>query len=455
MPHLTDIDFSALKKYDTQGPRYTSYPTALSFSEDFFNDDLIKAVKTSPNNDLSLYLHIPFCHSLCYYCGCNKVVSRHQSKAEPYLTALFKEISARSALFADYQVKQIHLGGGTPSFLSESQIATLMLKINQQFNVAEDAQIGIEIDPRRLPLDYIDHLANIGFNRLSIGVQDMDTQVQRAINRVQSTPFIRSLVQRANHVGFRSVNLDLIYGLPHQTPERFALTLQTVTEISPQRISLFNYAHLPERFAAQRKIRQAWLPDAETKLALMKLAIEHFCQAGYQMIGMDHFAKPDDELAQASIHKQLHRNFQGYTTHADCDLLGLGVSAISSIGESISQNNKELARYCANVLAEGHGVEKGVILNFDDQVRNYVIRELMCNLKLDKRRFAQLFDTDFDDYFATSVAKLHPYICEQLVSNDTTELVVAPQARLLVRTICMCFDAYLPNPQLQRYSRVI
>lgn len=449
------FDPALLQKYNTHGPRYTSYPTALSFDESFFDDDLIKAVKTSPNSDLSLYIHIPFCHSLCYYCGCNKIVTRHHHKAAEYLAYLFTEISQRRNLFDRHKVKQIHLGGGTPSFLSEQQIANLMGHLRNSFNIAQEAQISIEIDPRNLQLEYIDHLASIGFNRISIGVQDIDSQVQKAINRVQSTEFVEDVVQRAKQNGFTSVNVDLIYGLPHQTPERFSKTLVKVVEMDVDRISLFSYAHLPQRFAAQRKLRDEWLPNAQQKLVLMQLAIEHFVKSGYHMVGMDHFAKKHDELAVAQQKGTLHRNFQGYTTNADCDLLGLGVSSISHIGACYSQNHKDLTSYYQSVEELGNGVHKGLKLTFDDQVRGYVIAKLMCNLRLDKNELTQLFDIDFDSYFAESLALLIPFIEDKLVENVNHHLKVNHRARLLIRNICMAFDSYIKHQQVQRYSRVI
>ena len=449
------FDPALLQKYNTNGPRYTSYPTALSFDDSFFDDDLIKAVKTSPNNDLSLYLHIPFCHSLCYYCGCNKIVTRHNHKATEYLTYLFTEISQRKSLFNRYKVKQIHLGGGTPSFLSEQQIANLMGHIRNNFSIAKDAEVSIEIDPRNLQIDYIDHLANIGFNRLSIGVQDIDSQVQKAINRIQSTKFVEDLILRAKQVGFHSVNVDLIYGLPHQTPERFLKTLAKVIDIDVDRISLFSYAHLPERFAAQRKLRDEWLPNPQQKLALMQLAIESFLQSGYQMIGMDHFAKNDDKLALAQKRGELHRNFQGYTTHADADLLGLGVSSISHIGECYSQNYKDLSSYYQSINETGNGVNKGLKLSFDDQVRGYVIAKLMCNLRFDKQELQLLFDVDFDQYLSDSIDNLQPFIKDKLVQNAETHILVEPRARLLIRNICMAFDNYIKQQHVKRFSRVI
>ncbi|GAC12788.1 oxygen-independent coproporphyrinogen III oxidase [Aliiglaciecola lipolytica] len=449
------FDPKLLRKYNINGPRYTSYPTALSFNESFFNDDLIKAVKTSPNTDLSLYLHIPFCQSLCYYCGCNKIVTRHTEKAEEYLTFLIAEIAQRKNLFKKHLVQQIHLGGGTPSFLSKQQLSNLLAVLKSHFNLAENAEIGIEIDPRNVSQDYIEHLANIGFNRLSIGVQDIDPQVQIAINRVQSTELIKQLVERAHKLGFRSVNLDLIYGLPHQTPDRFARTLDAAIAMNVQRISLFSYAHLPERFPAQRKLRDEWLPNATEKLALMQLAIERLLSAGYLMVGMDHFAKPNDELAIAQQQQKLHRNFQGYTTHADCDLLGLGLSAISHIGNCFSQNHKNLSDYYQALNNSNNAVHKGVKTSLDDQIRGYVISQLMCNLQVDKGQVEALFDIDFDTYFQHSLYSLLPFVQDQLVDINSTKIKVSEKARLLIRNICMSFDAHIKNQQALKYSSVI
>ena len=449
------FDPQLLEKYNTNGPRYTSYPTALSFNESFYNDDLIKAVKTSPNTDLSLYIHIPFCHSLCYYCGCNKIVTRHPEKSDDYMFYLIGEITQRQKLFKKHVVRQIHLGGGTPSFLSKQQLSNLMAVLKSHFVLSQDVEIGIEIDPRNLTLDYIDHLANIGFNRLSIGVQDIDPQVQKAINRVQSTELIEQIVNQANKIGFRSVNLDLIYGLPHQTPERFERTLDKVIQMGVQRISLFSYAHLPERFPAQRKLRYEWLPNAAQKLALMKLAIERFLDAGYMMIGMDHFAKPNDELALAQKRHQLHRNFQGYTTHANCDLLGFGVSAISNIGDCYSQNYKQLADYYQALNESDNAVHKGVKLNLDDQIRGFVISQLMCNFQVDKSQVENLYDIHFDSYFQQSLRSLQPFVDDNLVEVDALQIKVKNKARLLIRNICMSFDGYIKNQHIHRYSTVI
>jgi oxygen-independent coproporphyrinogen III oxidase len=450
------FDQALMNKYNISGPRYTSYPTALEFKEGFKQSDLLKAIDNSPNRELSLYIHIPFCHSLCYYCGCNKIVTRHREKADVYLQYLAEEITAKAALFNDYEVIQLHLGGGTPSFLSKEQLSSLLSLLQDKFTFAKQCEMSIEVDPRQIQLEFADDLANLGFNRLSIGVQDIDPKVQKAINREQSIDFITQFVARAKQVGFRSINLDLIYGLPHQTPESFKLTLNWVNTLDVERISLFSYAHMPNRFAAQRKIRDEWLPNAEQKLALMKLSIETLCEFGYEFIGMDHFAKPDDELAVAQREGKLHRNFQGYTSKGDCDLLGLGVSAISAIGNCFSQNIKELPAYYKQIKQQQNAIEKGVVLSEDDLLRAEVIRELMCNLHLNKDAIEAKYLIKFDQYFSEAISSLVSFVNDGLLIISPHSISVKPKARLLVRLICMCFDTYMQQQsKLQRYSRVI
>ncbi|SET22111.1 oxygen-independent coproporphyrinogen III oxidase [Thalassotalea agarivorans] len=450
------FDQSLLNKYNTSGPRYTSYPTALEFNTQFDHQMLQQAIKVSKNRRLSLYLHIPFCHSLCYYCGCNKVVTRHRHKADIYLDYLEQEIKAQAPLFKDYTVDQIHLGGGTPSFLTTSQLTRLTDLLKAQFSLSSDAEMGIEIDPREVALSLPAALRKMGFNRISIGVQDIDDTVQKAINRVQSTEFIEQFVAQAKAAGFRSVNVDLIYGLPHQNEQTFSRTIDKMIAIDVDRISLFSYAHLPSRFAAQRKLKDEWLPNANEKFGLMRLAMEKFTDAGYELIGMDHFAKPNDELAIAQQNGQLHRNFQGYTTQGNCDLLGLGVSAISAIGDSFSQNIKELKPYYQQVEQLGHAQEKGIALSQDDVIRGYVIKQLMCNLFVDKRQVEQLFSIKFDQYFANDLPLLDCFIADGLLENNVNNINVHQKARLLIRTISMSFDAYMKRHiNQQRFSRVI
>ncbi|WP_026375431.1 oxygen-independent coproporphyrinogen III oxidase [Aestuariibacter salexigens] len=454
-----NIDFfdpSLLAKYDTSGPRYTSYPTALEFTPTFTEQAFIQAAQSSSNDTLSLYVHIPFCHSLCYYCGCNKIVTRHSEKADKYLAFLQREIAYRGNQLSAKPVTQLHLGGGTPSFLNPSQMKQLMSALHQAFDIQPQAEISIEIDPRKIPLNYIKMLADSAFTRLSIGVQDTDLNVQRAINRVQSTAFIKQLVEEARRCGFVSINLDLIYGLPHQNEQTFATTLDTVASISPDRVSLFSYAHMPQRFAAQRKIRNEWLPDANQKLALMRQAALTLNKAGYVLIGLDHFARADDELSIAQEKGDMHRNFQGYTTQKQSDLLGLGLSAISAIGNCYSQNKKTLQDYYVSIESSEHAIDKGLVLNADDVIRRDVIQALMCNLRVDKQLIAEKYGIDFDRYFTNAIVALTPFIDDQLVINRPHSLEVVPKARLLVRNICLTFDVYSQEKiAQQRFSRVI
>lgn len=450
------FDSTLLQKYNTSGPRYTSYPTALEFHEDFGQDDFIQAIKTSQNRDLSLYVHIPFCHTLCYYCGCNKVVTRHRDKADVYLEYLAQEIALQAPLFHEYTVKQLHWGGGTPSFLTHEQITQLVFILKEKFNFSDELEMSIEIDPREIEMDLAEHLYSLGFNRLSLGVQDLDLKVQKAINRVQSTEFIGEFISHAKAIGFKSINIDLIYGLPHQTLGNFQKTLIKAHEWDVDRISLFSYAHLPSRFAAQRKLRDEWLPNTQEKFALMKLAIETLCELGYDFIGMDHFAKPNDELSIAQRNGELHRNFQGYTTKGTCDLLGLGVSSISAIGNSFSQNIKGLKAYYQSITEKNHAQIKGVSLSKDDIIRGEVIRELMCNLYLDKLIINEKFSINFNDYFSNDLSLLDSFIHDELVENTEQDITVSPKARLLIRNICMSFDAYMnKHINQQRFSRVI
>lgn len=460
MATLEYFDKSILNKYNTAGPRYTSYPTALSFHDGFteseFDALIVKQSQGKSNQALSLYIHIPFCHSLCYYCGCNKIVTRHKHKADQYLEFLFKEIEHRSHQFSAFKVSQIHLGGGTPSFLDKEQLQSLMDKLKESFSFSGELEAGIEVDPRKIELSYVDDLANVGFNRLSIGVQDINKQVQEKINRVQSTEFITQLVERAKQFNFRSINLDLIYGLPLQTAETFVKTLEKVIEIDPDRISLFSYAHLPSQFAAQRKIKDEWLPDANSKFDLLRLGIDYLTNAGYVFIGMDHFAKPDDELSKALKAGHLHRNFQGYTPKAHSALLGLGVSSISSINSFYAQNEKDLKSYYQAIENNESAIIKGVALTRDDHIRRDVIHGLMCNFALSKKSIEKRYDICFDEYFADALQDLQSFATDELVTIDKDTIQIADRGRMLVRNICMSFDQYLSQPAHQlRYSRVI
>ncbi|HEI9872471.1 TPA: oxygen-independent coproporphyrinogen III oxidase [Morganella morganii] len=449
-------DLALIRKYNYSGPRYTSYPTALEFNQQYSDSDFIASAHRYPQRPLSLYVHIPFCHKLCYFCGCNKLVTRQKHKADEYLAVLEKEIAARAPLFAGREVHQMHWGGGTPTYLDKAQISRLTGMLRKHFDFAADAELSIEIDPREIELDVIDHLRAEGFNRLSMGVQDFNKEVQHLVNREQDEATIFALVERARETGFESVSIDLIYGLPKQTPESFAFTLKRVAELSPDRLSVFNYAHLPNLFAAQRKIKDEDLPSAEQKLTILQQTIESLTGSGYQFIGMDHFAKPDDELAIAQNNGILHRNFQGYTTHEECDLLGFGVSAISMLGDHYAQNQKDLKTWYAQVEERGNGLCRGLVLTEEDCLRRDVIKALICNFRLDYAQIEKQYNLNFKTHFAEDMQLLQPMADDGLVEIRDDALVVTPRGRLLIRNICMCFDTYLRNQMRQRqFSRVI
>ncbi|XTZ38380.1 oxygen-independent coproporphyrinogen III oxidase [Salmonella enterica] len=453
---IIDWDLALIQKYNYSGPRYTSYPTALEFSDAYGEDDFHYAVARYPERPLSLYVHIPFCHKLCYFCGCNKIVTRQQHKADQYLDALEQEIIHRAPLFKGRHVSQLHWGGGTPTYLNKTQISRLMALLRGHFAFNTDAEISIEVDPREIELDVLDHLRHEGFNRLSMGVQDFNKEVQRLVNREQDEEFIFALLNHAREIGFTSTNIDLIYGLPKQTPESFAFTLQRVAALNPDRLSVFNYAHLPTLFAAQRKIKDADLPSAQQKLDILQQTIASLTGSGYQFIGMDHFARPDDELAVAQRNGVLHRNFQGYTTQGDSDLLGLGVSAISMIGDSYAQNQKELKLYYQQVDERGNALWRGIALTRDDCIRRDVIKSLICNFRLDFAVVENLWEINFHHYFAEDLRLLSPLVKDGLVAKSEQGLRVTPKGRLLIRNICMCFDTYLrQKARLQQFSRVI
>lgn len=449
-------DNELIQKYNQSGPRYTSYPTALEFHENYTNQDFIQAAERYPNRPLSLYVHIPFCHQLCYFCACNKVITRHQHKADIYLDYLEKEIITRAQLFKNRTVTQIHWGGGTPTYLSEAQSARLMSMLKANFTIADNAEISIEIDPRQIELSMLDHLRSIGFNRMSMGVQDFNKDVQKAVNREQDEAFISALLERARQLGFQSTNLDLIYGLPLQNVESFMYTLEKVIALNPDRLSIFNYAHLPSRVPGQAKIKEDQLPVPETKLTILQKTIETLGEAGYKFIGMDHFAKPHDELAIAQEQGILHRNFQGYTTQEECDLLGLGVSSISLLGDTYAQNEKDLKTYYSLVEAQGNALHKGLVLTKEDCLRRDVIKQLICNFKLDFAPIEKQYDICFTEHFAEDLNLLQPLMEDGLISLTTQGLKVSPKGRLLIRNICLCFDTYSrAAAKRQQFSRII
>lgn len=456
------FDADLVRRYDGRGPRYTSYPTANLFSNDF-DADRYREAALAGNSDpipapLSVYLHIPFCRSLCYYCGCNKVVTRRAEKADFYLKRLHREIALQGALFdSDRPVNQLHLGGGTPTFLSDSQLATLMDSLRGHFTMAQTAssEYSIEIDPRTVDPARIGHLREIGFNRLSIGIQDFDPAVQAAVNRVQPINEVFKLFERARGDGFRSISVDLIYGLPKQTVARFEQTLLGVIALRPDRISLYSYAHLPKRFKAQRLLDGDALPGAEEKLAIFEHALTAFCEAGYEYIGMDHFALPEDDLVKARDRGDLQRNFQGYSTHADHDLVGLGVSAISSVGNVYCQNAHQLKSYY-NLLDQGRLPQvKGLHLNRDDLIRRDAIQRLMCYGRIDLDELDRHWRINSRRYFAPEIERLSPLRKDGLVQCDHDRIALTAKGRLLMRPVAMVFDRYLQQDEPSRFSRVI
>lgn len=449
-------DQDLIQKYNYSGPRYTSYPTALEFNEQFNEQDFLTSVTLYPEKPLSIYVHIPFCHKLCYFCGCNKMVTRQHHKVTKYLEALKQEIINRAPLFKNKIVTQMHWGGGTPTYLNDEEIGWLIDVLKDNFQFANNIEQSIEIDPREITPKTIDHLALVGFNRLSMGIQDFNQEIQTLINREQDENLIANLIKQARKRDFKSISLDLIYGLPKQTVESFTDTLNKVIALSPDRLSVFNYAHLPTRFAAQRKIKDEDLPAAIEKLKILQNSIEQLTQAGYTFIGMDHFAKPTDELAIAQQQGILHRNFQGYTTHGDADLLGLGVSAISMLGDSYAQNQKDLQIYQSEVQKKGNALWKGFTLNQDDKIRRDVIKQLICHFNLNKATIENRYQIKFDDYFAEDLQLLAPLVKDGLVENKADSLIVSAKGQMLIRNICMCFDIYMRKvARQQQFSRVI
>ncbi|RZA20230.1 MAG: oxygen-independent coproporphyrinogen III oxidase [Lysobacteraceae bacterium] len=464
-PQTITFNADLLRRYDRPGPRYTSYPTAPQFHAGF-GEAQLRAVATASNGDpiprrLSLYVHVPFCASPCFYCGCNRIITRDKARGEAYLARLYREIALTAELFdRDREVIQLHFGGGTPNFLSPGQLHEVVdtLRGHFRFSDAADRDISIELDPRFVDADDIAALAAVGFNRASFGVQDFDPAVQAAVNRIQSVEQTRAVVDACRAHGFRSVNVDLIYGLPNQSPEGFARTLDTVADMRPDRVAVYGYAHMPHLFKPQKQLDASLLPSSETRLALLQLAIEKLTAAGYLYIGMDHFALPDDELALAQARGSLHRNFMGYTTHADSDLVGLGVSAISHIGDSFSQNPRDLPSWQA-ALDEGRlPVFRGMRLDPDDVLRADLIQQLMCAGEIPMAALERRHGIDFADYFADALERLAPLVEDGLVRIDAQRIVATSRGRLLLRNIAMCFDRYLDQPATvatPRFSRAI
>jgi oxygen-independent coproporphyrinogen-3 oxidase len=466
-PLMTDLhqsiewDEELIRNYDLAGPRYTSYPTAPQFRESFSWVELLRAIarSNSRHRPLSLYFHIPFCDTLCYYCGCHKIVTSNKGRAAPYLQRVIAELRLQASHFdRSRPVKQLHWGGGTPTFISENEMTELMQETRRQFHLLEDdsGDYAIEIHPGHLETDTIGHLRKLGFNRLSMGVQDFDERVQKAVNRFNSIEQVRDLVKAARQHQFHSLNMDLIYGLPLQTPASVAQTLNHIIDFSPERISLFNYAHLPERFRSQRLINNADLPNAAAKLEILHSAIDQLQAAGYLYLGMDHFVKPEDSLAKAQASGKLQRNFQGYSTHGDCDLIALGVSAISAIDDVYVQNAKDLKTYQHKLDLGQLPFERGLTLTAEDKLRQFVIGQLICHLRLEYADVEKVFNLNPREHFASELRQLAPMIEDGLLSLHDWGIEVHNRGRLLIRRLCMVFDEYLQqgNPQI-RYSKII
>ncbi len=454
------FDLELIKRYDKSGPRYTSYPTAVQFHGGFGEAEYRAwaARSNASGRPLSLYFHIPFCDTVCYYCGCNKVVTKDRSRAAPYLQRLHRELELQGAMFdRNRTVDQLHWGGGTPTFISHDEMRALMAKTRECFTLRDNdsGEYSIEIDPREVKVDTIALLRELGFNRMSLGVQDFEENVQVAVNRIQSKEQTLAALEAARREGFKSISIDLIYGLPFQTVESFGRTLDAILAISPDRLSVFNYAHLPELFKPQRRINAGELPAPQEKLNILQMTIEKLTAAGYVYIGMDHFAKPQDELAVAQRSGTLYRNFQGYSTHADCDLVGLGSTSIGQVGNSYSQNMKELEEYYDAIDAGHLPVFRGVELNSDDLLRREVITQLICHFELDTAKVAQQFAIDFDSYFAVELTELKGMESDGLLKLAPGKIEVQPAGKLLIRNICMVFDRYLREKSGQRFSKVI
>jgi oxygen-independent coproporphyrinogen-3 oxidase len=470
MNQFPPFDAELLKRYDRPGPRYTSYPTAPQFTPAFTERELREQARrgnqSSPPQPLSLYLHIPYCFAPCFYCGCNRIVTRDAERGAVYLRQLQTEIALTAPLFnRAREVEQLHLGGGTPNFLRPEQLGQLVACLGEHFNLSTGSgrDFSIELDPRSLQEGDVEQLAKIGFNRASLGVQDFAHQVQLAVNREQSVEQTLGVIDACRASGMRSVNVDLIYGLPRQTLEGFASTLETLLAVRPERFAIYGYAHMPHLFKAQRQIDPADLPDAQTKLQLLQLAIERLGAAGYRYIGMDHFAVPQDELSLAQERGSLHRNFMGYTTHADCDLIGLGVSAIGHIGNSFSQNFRDLPSWESAIEAGKLPLWRGLEIDQDDQIRAHVIQGLMCQGVIDMDALGARYGIDFPDYFAQALERLQPLLGDGLATLSGGRIEVTARGRLLLRVIAMCFDRHLPvatgaaadGQEKPRFSKVV
>ncbi|MDP1659854.1 MAG: oxygen-independent coproporphyrinogen III oxidase [Methylotenera sp.] len=458
MPGVTT---EMLQKYDVSGPRYTSYPTADRFVEAFTEESYKLALEqrrvAGAVLPLSIYVHIPFCESLCFFCACNKIVTKHHERSVEYLRYLNREIDLHiEHLGAGQTISQLHLGGGSPTFFSDDELTELMTMLKRSFVFAPSGEYSIEVDPRTVSEQRLKHLADLGFNRLSFGVQDFDPEVQKAVHRIQPAEQVFSLVEAARRLNFASVNIDLIYGLPMQTPESFTRTLAQVVELRPNRIALYGYAHLPERFKPQRRISEYELPAAQDKITMLSNALSAFMNAGYVYVGMDHFALPDDDLAIAKRQGRLHRNFQGYSTQPDCDLISLGVSAIGRVGSTYSQNAKTIEEYYDYLNQGRFPVVRGLALSLDDLVRRAVIMAIMCQGALQYESIELAYMIDFKTYFAKELELLKEQEASGMVELDDTGLQVTDTGWFFVRAVAMLFDRYLQTDRNRaRFSKII
>ncbi len=453
------FDADLIQKYDVAGPRYTSYPAAPHFRPDFGDADtraLLRASRES-GRPLSLYVHVPFCAKRCFFCGCNVLISRDHTWGKRYLPWIEREAAMAAELLGGKErpTTQVHWGGGTPTFLPPEDLRELMAILRRHFAFTADCEIGVEVDPRACAPEQLDALAESGVNRLSLGVQDCDPTVQKAVNRVQPEEVTRAVLDGARQRGMTSLNIDLIYGLPYQTPEGFARTVEEVVGLGPDRLAVFNFAYLPNNFKHQTVIDPATLPSPQAKLRLLGETMAALERAGYVFIGMDHFARPDDPLAVALAEGTLTRNFQGYSTHADAELLALGVSSISAIGGGYAQNHRELREYSAAIEAGRFPTCRGLVMSADDHLRQRVILDIMCHFRLDKREIEKRFAIDFDAYFADALLALEPLAADGLVTLGRDTLTVTALGRMLVRNIAMPFDAYLGAAPQVRYSRTV
>jgi oxygen-independent coproporphyrinogen III oxidase len=458
-PADTLLRSDLLERYNSNGPRYTSYPSALQFADAFdpahYHD---AALKGASNADLSLYFHIPFCDTVCFYCGCNKIATKNRAHARPYVERMMRELAMQASLFDTTRpVTQLHWGGGTPTFLSHDEMRELMAATARHFTLVPDAraEYSIEVDPREASAETIGVLRELGFNRLSLGVQDFDERVQKAVNRIQPRAMTEAVLDAARAYGFKSVSVDLIYGLPHQNVERFTRTLDAIVGMRPDRVSVFGYAHMPALFKMQRQIDETALPTPAMRLAILERVIQRMRDAGYVHIGMDHFALPEDELARAFRAGALQRNFQGYSTHADCDLIGIGASSIGKVGDVYAQNARDLVGYAKAIDSGRLAITRGIRLSADDMLRRDVIMRVMCGGSLVFADVERAHGIDFNTVFADELARLAPFAGDGLVEITRDALRVLPAGRMLVRNVAAVFDRYLGQAALKRFSRTI